>query len=156
MPQVKHLAQPTLKGGGKEMSENKKGMSPVVTSIILIAVTVAVSIAVAAWMGALTFSFMKHENENMAIIGVKFNGASGNPSNSILLRIVNNGTDDFTLSSVKINETAKDFNGTQIKLSPNQKVVIEVYNVQWQSEYKITITVISTRNRQSTIEITPW
>ncbi len=37
---------------------NKKGLSPVVASIILIAVTVAVSIAVAAWMGALSFSFM--------------------------------------------------------------------------------------------------
>jgi flagellin-like protein len=36
----------------------KKALSPVVASIILIAVTVAVSIAVAAWMGALTFSFM--------------------------------------------------------------------------------------------------
>ncbi|MGQ9552422.1 MAG: archaellin/type IV pilin N-terminal domain-containing protein, partial [Candidatus Bathycorpusculaceae bacterium] len=31
---------------------SKKALSPVVASIILIAVTVAVSIAVAAWMGA--------------------------------------------------------------------------------------------------------
>jgi len=38
--------------------KSKKALSPVVASIILIAVTVAVSIAVAAWMGALTFSFM--------------------------------------------------------------------------------------------------
>jgi flagellin-like protein len=36
----------------------KKALSPVVASIILIAVTVAVSIAVAAWMGALSFTFM--------------------------------------------------------------------------------------------------
>ena len=40
---------------------SKKALSPVVASIILIAVTVAVSIAVAAWMGALTFTFMKTE-----------------------------------------------------------------------------------------------
>ena len=38
--------------------KNRRGLSPVVASIILIAVTVAVSIAVAAWMGALSFSFM--------------------------------------------------------------------------------------------------
>ncbi len=37
---------------------SRKALSPVVASIILIAVTVAVSIAVAAWMGALSFSFM--------------------------------------------------------------------------------------------------
>jgi flagellin-like protein len=38
--------------------KNRKALSPVVASIILIAVTVAVSIAVAAWMGALTIGFM--------------------------------------------------------------------------------------------------
>ena len=38
--------------------KNVKALSPVVASIILIAVTVAVSIAVAAWMGALSFGFM--------------------------------------------------------------------------------------------------
>ena len=38
--------------------KNRKALSPVVASIILIAVTVAVSIAVAAWMGALSFGFM--------------------------------------------------------------------------------------------------
>jgi flagellin-like protein len=39
------------------MRKNVKALSPVVASIILIAVTVAVSIVVAAWMGALTFTF---------------------------------------------------------------------------------------------------
>ena len=38
--------------------KSRKALSPVVASIILIAVTVAVSIAVAAWMGALTIGFM--------------------------------------------------------------------------------------------------
>jgi flagellin-like protein len=42
--------------------KSKKALSPVVASIILIAVTVAVSIAVAAWMGALTFTFMGQQN----------------------------------------------------------------------------------------------
>jgi len=41
------------------MMKERKALSPVVASIILFAVTVAVGIAVAAWMGALTFNFMK-------------------------------------------------------------------------------------------------
>ncbi|MEM2995167.1 MAG: archaellin/type IV pilin N-terminal domain-containing protein [Candidatus Bathyarchaeia archaeon] len=41
-----------------KLLKSKKALSPVVASIILIAVTVAVSIAVAAWMGALTVGFM--------------------------------------------------------------------------------------------------
>ena len=40
---------------------SKKAVSPVVASIILIDVTVAVSIAVAAWMGLFTFSFRNWE-----------------------------------------------------------------------------------------------
>ena len=48
----------------------RKGLSPVVAAIILIAVTVAVSIAVAAWMGSLTVGFM--ETEELNIIGVTY------------------------------------------------------------------------------------
>jgi len=39
---------------------NRKALSPVVASIILIAVTVGVSLVCAYWMGALTFSFQGH------------------------------------------------------------------------------------------------
>jgi flagellin-like protein len=148
---VKHLAQPTLKKG---MCENKRALSPVVASIILIAVTVAVSIATAAWMGALTFNFMG--TKSMEIIGTRCMGISGDPNNSILVRIENTGTGNVTLSSVKINDITKNFNGTEINFVPNQRVVIEIYNVQWQTNYKITIKVISTQNNEASIEITPF
>jgi len=45
----------------RKIRKSTKALSPVVASIILIAVTVAVSIAVAAWMGALTIGFMGTE-----------------------------------------------------------------------------------------------
>jgi flagellin-like protein len=45
----------------RKLFKSRKALSPVVAAIILIAVTVAVSIAVAAWFGALTF--MKTEEE---------------------------------------------------------------------------------------------
>ncbi len=45
------------------MRKNVKALSPVVASIILIAVTVAANIAVAAWMGALTFTFSTQSQE---------------------------------------------------------------------------------------------
>ena len=41
--------------------QNRKALSPVIASIILITITVAVSIAVAAWMGTLTVGFMSTE-----------------------------------------------------------------------------------------------
>jgi len=54
----------------KKLLKHKKALSPVVAAIILIAVTVAVSIAVAAWMGALTIGFMA--TEQLKITGVDF------------------------------------------------------------------------------------
>jgi|GEM_PF-1513025 flagellin-like protein len=50
---------------------NRKGLSPVVASIILIAVTVAISLAVAVWMGALTFEFMPPAQQ-VTITNVQF------------------------------------------------------------------------------------
>jgi len=45
----------------KKIKKNKKELSPVVAMILLIAVTIAISFAVAVWLGAVTFSFMEKE-----------------------------------------------------------------------------------------------
>jgi flagellin-like protein len=42
----------------RKIKKNSKALSPVVASIILIAVTVAVSVVVAAWMGGMTIGLM--------------------------------------------------------------------------------------------------
>ena len=75
-------------------------MSPVVAAIILIAVTVAVSIAVAAWMGALTFTWMGYED--VEITACYWTWVDGT-ANEIKITIENTGTKDVTINSVKIN-----------------------------------------------------
>lgn len=57
------------------MSSKQRALSPVVASIILIAVTVAVSIAVAAWMGALIFT--STEGTRAPIDKIHFNNDLG-------------------------------------------------------------------------------
>ena len=42
----------------RKIKKNSKALSPVVASIIFIAVTVAVSVVVAAWMGGMTIGLM--------------------------------------------------------------------------------------------------
>ena len=92
--------------GGKEQKmkkllKNKKALSPVVAAIILIAVTVAVSIAVAAWMGSLTIGFM--ETTEMTVTDVNFAGTSGDAANTIAVSLTNSGTSDATITIVKVN-----------------------------------------------------
>jgi len=77
--------------------KSKKALSPVVASIILIAVTVAVSIAVAAWMGALTFSFMGTEQLTISQL-------AWTPLNAgFTLNITNAGTKDVTITQIQVN-----------------------------------------------------
>ena len=76
--------------------KSKKALSPVVASIILIAVTVAVSIAVAAWMGALTFTFMGG-SEQVEIRNIAFT------TDTATLSIKNTGTSPVTIQEVWVN-----------------------------------------------------
>ena len=80
--------------------KSKKALSPVVASIILIAVTVAVSIAVAAWMGALTFSFMGTEQLTLSKITWTW-GADG--SRYFNITVSNTGTKDVTVNQISVN-----------------------------------------------------
>jgi flagellin-like protein len=84
---------------------SRKALSPVVASIILIAVTVAVSIAVAAWMGALTFNFMA--TEQIKITNMQF------PAASVNITMLNTGTSPVTITEIHIN------NGANLLLTSN-------------------------------------
>jgi flagellin-like protein len=86
----------------KNFRKSRKGLSPVVASIILIAVTVAVSIAVAAWMGALTVGFMA--TEELKITSVTF-GNSTLTDQFISVSVSNTGTNSITVSSVTVTPT---------------------------------------------------
>ena len=77
-------------------ARSRKALSPVVASIILIAVTVAVSIAVAAWMGALSFNFMN--TEQVSITHADFSTAG-----SLVLDLANSGSSDVIISTASIN-----------------------------------------------------
>ncbi len=47
----------------RKINKNTKALSPVVASIILIAVTVAVSVVVAAWMGGMSLGLMNNAEQ---------------------------------------------------------------------------------------------
>jgi flagellin-like protein len=89
---------------------SRKALSPVVASIILIAVTVAVSIAVAAWMGALSFSFMGTEQLTIS----KLNWSASN--DGFVLNVTNSGTKDLTITQVQVNYAAVTVSGLPLSL----------------------------------------
>ena len=90
----------------KNFLKSKKALSPVVAAIILIAVTVAVSIAVAAWMGSLTIGFMDTTSE-LTIIGVDFTLGDAD-TGRIAVHVTNSGTSYFTVRNVRVNGELTD------------------------------------------------
>ncbi|MDH7556988.1 MAG: hypothetical protein QHH18_00070 [Candidatus Bathyarchaeota archaeon] len=93
----------TPKGGIErkmKILKSKKALSPVVASIILIAVTVAVSIAVAAWMGSLTTGQMA--TEGITFTGYTWASPSGTTIANITIKVKNTGATDLSIAEVKV------------------------------------------------------
>jgi flagellin-like protein len=84
----------------KKLLKSKKALSPVVAAIILIAVTVEVSIAVAAWMGSLTIGFM--ETSELTVTEMTFT-AGNSTAGTISVDVTNSGTSDVTVSMCRVN-----------------------------------------------------
>jgi archaeal type IV pilus assembly protein PilA len=80
----------------RKIRKNSKALSPVVASIILIAVTVAVSVVVAAWMGGMTIGLMGNA-EQVSVSNAVFT------SNTVAtLTVRNTGGATVTLDSATV------------------------------------------------------
>jgi flagellin-like protein len=76
----------------RKFKKNSKALSPVVASIILIAVTVAVSVVVAAWMGGMTIGLMGSAEQ------VSLN-AQATSATTISIAVRNSGAATVTMSA---------------------------------------------------------
>ena len=122
----------------KKFLKSKKALSPVVAAIILIAVTVAVSIAVAAWMGSLTIGFMDSTSE-LTIIGLDFTYGDSE-TGSIAVHVTNSGTSYFTVRNVRVNGelTSSWSSGTSDTVEPGESETFTItHTVTAGSKYSV-------------------
>lgn len=127
--------------------KNVKALSPVVASIILIAVTVAVSIAVAAWMGALTFTFMA--TEQVQITNMSFGPAGA--SSWVAVVVNNTGTSSVTINEAWINGGKRtSFNTGQSPgvIAANTGVVINMTSVTLANGNNYQVKLVSSKGNQ--------
>jgi flagellin-like protein len=106
----------------QKFKKNTKGLSPVVASIILIAVTVAVSVVVAAWMGGMTIGLMGSAEE-VKIVNIAFDGTA----DTMNVMVTNSGGTTVTIKSAFINGVAAiidDTSDTTLLKSETGEVVL--------------------------------
>jgi len=123
----------------RKIRKNAKALSPVVASIILIAVTVAVSIAVAAWMGALTVGFMGSSSitvTNMQFTGAAANGATGT---TITLSLKNTGTKSVTIAQAKVNNDVATITAETLDSGASQASFVVTYGWALGNPYKVDL-----------------
>ncbi len=89
----------------RKIRKNAKALSPVVASIILIAVTVAVSVVVAAWMGGMSIGLMGNA-EQASITNVALSTDATNGTAVVTVR--NTGSASVTISSATIDGVPAD------------------------------------------------
>jgi flagellin-like protein len=123
------------------LTKNTKALSPVIASIILIAVVVAVSIAATTWMSSISFNFM--EVEDLRITSHSW----ASDTSYIELTIKNLGTTSITLNDVKVNGvTASDvsFVSGDSTLEGDETATLRVTQSFTQSQkYEFTIITSS-------------
>jgi flagellin-like protein len=122
-----------------KIKKNAKALSPVVASIILIAVTVAVSIAVAAWMGALTIGFMG--TEEVKITNVAYANVT---SETITVTLLNTGAGEVTINEIRVGSGDNLYTGDPFVLSPNAEVS-QTVDFTWATGTSYMVKVISSK-----------
>ncbi|MGQ9624848.1 MAG: archaellin/type IV pilin N-terminal domain-containing protein [Candidatus Bathycorpusculaceae bacterium] len=124
--------------------KSKKALSPVVASIILIAVTVAVSIAVAAWMGALSFMFMGGAEQ--LEVGTPW----GWNSTAVKVTVTNAGGSTVIVDKVRVNNTEIDLTDVTLQPKTSTTLTVDLTGQGWtfQQGYQYTIIVITKNNKE--------
>ena len=84
----------------KSFRDNRKAISPVISTIIIVAVAIAISIAVAFWLGGITSIFTRFEKLE---ITTAYATLETNGNWTITLTVKNTGTTDTTITDVLIN-----------------------------------------------------
>ena len=110
----------------RKFKKNAKGLSPVVASIILIAVTVAVSVVVAAWLSGMAFGFMgSAEQASVTNVALANTGTAGAyTGGTATCTVLNKGSASAVIQSATIDGVTWAVSGTTTIPKGGQATVV--------------------------------
>jgi len=89
-----------------------KGISPVIATVILVAIAIVISIAAAFWMTGLLTSFTTYERvQIISSYAIKSAGTY-----SVCVNMTNTGAVNITVTAILINDKPFDTYGTNVKI----------------------------------------
>ena len=123
---------------------NKRALSPVISGIILIAVTVAVAIAATTWLGSMTFSFMATEEIHLSSCQWAEDASYAD------LTVKNFGTSVVTLQSAQVSNvdaSSISFVSGDSTLSAGDEAIMRVY-FDYSSKTKYQFSVSTSKGQK--------
>ncbi len=132
--------------GISESRLKKRAVSPVIATVILVAVAITASVAVAFWMGDIASQYTKLESAKIVSVAYTSN-------NTIEVKVENVGTVSANITEVMVGKEHKPFNGTSL-VEPGKETTLIIYHVEWVSGQKYKITILTSVENQYTKEIT--
>ena len=115
----------------KRINKDKRALSPVIATVILISVTIVVAVSVAYWMGAIAGGFTSFEQiELPTVYGRAISNSTSPPGPftgwNITIELKNTGSADATLNNVFINSIPyKDYDQAKVNLYARSSTVAE-------------------------------
>lgn len=116
---------------------NKKALSPVVATIILVAVTIVVAFAVAYWMVVIVGEY---QISGGRICGIIFGGTPNDSDNVIGIVVESRASVDIL--EVKVNNITKPFNSKSLP-ERDATYLIMINNVGWVSKDRYRVEIIA-------------
>jgi flagellin-like protein len=118
-----------------EKLRNRRGLSPVIATVVLVVVAITVALAIAYWIGGIRDQYTRFEHATIKSV-------TYDSKNTIAVKIRNTGTIDLNVIEIKLNDESCSFNGTSV-LEPNEESTLTLCNVGWTSGKKYRITILT-------------
>ena len=87
----------------RRLLKDKRGISPVITTVILVAVGIALAVAIGLWMSGLVATFTRFEKLEVTSAYAISSSSSAKPGWNITVIVKNTGSADATISTIMIN-----------------------------------------------------
>ncbi|MEM4168670.1 MAG: archaellin/type IV pilin N-terminal domain-containing protein [Thermoproteota archaeon] len=129
------------------MLNDRRGVSPVITTVIIVAVGITIEIAVALWMTGLVGAFMGYEK-------IEIRSTFANPQSGggweVIISYVNTGSSPAKIDNVFVNNIPYN-QWTTITCDPDVKTNPAPANIGQEGQLKLTISKDATYSSQTLV-----
>ena len=110
----------------RSIIKEKRALSPVIATVILISVTIVVAVSVAYWMGSIASGYTSFEQIELPTVYASWDSTANNWT--ITIKLKNTGSADATVDNVFINGIPYDDYSENVSLSQSLPISISKGN----------------------------